>query len=266
MFETVMRKEQKSTDYAIQSARYPVRRENRTGLPTQLKERTERNTGFSLDDVRVHYNSDLPSRLNALAYTQGNQIEIGPGQEKHLPHELGHVVQQKMGIVRANATHSSGVAMNTDPGLEHQADEIGAGNRVTVVQRCEEPDSNDDETDNIPGLFEVGPYQDIRGKKGLDAHHVGQKAVMKRLVKDYDPMTGIAINVPPVGHTIKGPNGIVSRCTQGFTSVEQLIERDVAELERVYPNVPQTALEKIRKMNKNISQEREEDQEEREEQ
>lgn len=109
------------------------KKENRTGIPTQLKERMEKSTGLSFDDVRVHYNSDLPAKLDALAYTKGNQVEIGPGQERHLPHELGHVVQQKLGTVRANAMHSSGAAMNTDAGLERQADEIGAGKKVEVV-------------------------------------------------------------------------------------------------------------------------------------
>lgn len=105
-------------------------KENRTGIPTRLKERMERRTGLSFDDVRVHYNSDMPARLGALAYTQGSRVEIGPGQERHLPHELGHVVQQKLGLVRANAMHSSGVAMNTEEGLERQADEIGAGRSI----------------------------------------------------------------------------------------------------------------------------------------
>lgn len=105
-------------------------KENRTGIPTQLKERMEQRTGLSFDDVRVRYNSDMPARLGALAYTQGNQVEIGPGQERHLPHELGHVVQQKLGLVRANVTHPSGVAMNTEEGLERQADEIGAGGSI----------------------------------------------------------------------------------------------------------------------------------------
>lgn len=100
---------------------------NRTGIPAQMKERIEGGTGMSLDDVRVHYNSDRPAKLDALAYTRGSQVEIAPGQERHLAHELGHVVQQKLGAVRANAWHSSGVAMNTDAALERQADEIGAG-------------------------------------------------------------------------------------------------------------------------------------------
>lgn len=112
-----------------------IRRENRTGIPTQLKESMEQSTGLSLDDVRVHYNSGLPAKLDALAYTKGNQVEIGPGQERHLPHELGHVIQQKLGLVWANARHSSGAALNTDARLERQADEIGAGKRVAIVQR-----------------------------------------------------------------------------------------------------------------------------------
>lgn len=127
MYGAVMGKERKNIISAMRSEERLAVRENRTGIPTQLKERMEQSTGLSFDDVRVHYNSALPARLDALAYTQGNQVEIAPGQERHLPHELGHVVQQKLGKVRPNATHSSGVAMNTDPALEHQADEIGAG-------------------------------------------------------------------------------------------------------------------------------------------
>ena len=35
------------------------------------------------------YNSDKPRKIGALAYTQGTQVHIGPGQERHLRHELG---------------------------------------------------------------------------------------------------------------------------------------------------------------------------------
>ncbi|MCH5341002.1 MAG: DUF4157 domain-containing protein [Acetatifactor sp.] len=128
-------KEEKNAVSVTQDASHFASRENHTGIPTQLKERMEQSTGMSFDDVRVHYNSALPARLDALAYTKGNRIEIGPGQERHLPHELGHMVQQKLGAVRANATHSSGEALNIDPELEHQADEIGAGKRVEIVRR-----------------------------------------------------------------------------------------------------------------------------------
>ena len=92
-------------------------------MPAQLR----RNLGklsASLSDVRVHYNSSKPAQVQALAYTQGNQIYIGPGQEKHLPHELTHVVQQKEGRVEPTGT-INGMALNEDPELEREAEEKG---------------------------------------------------------------------------------------------------------------------------------------------
>ncbi|MCM1119692.1 MAG: DUF4157 domain-containing protein [bacterium] len=100
---------------------------NTTGIPTQLKRRLEESTSLKLDDVKVHYRSERPATLDALAYTQGTQVYLGPGQERHLPHELGHVVQQKLGMVRADSRHESGAPLNTDRALERQADRIGAG-------------------------------------------------------------------------------------------------------------------------------------------
>ncbi|MCM1284033.1 MAG: DUF4157 domain-containing protein [Muribaculaceae bacterium] len=101
-------------------------KENRTGIPSRLRERIEKRSGLSLDDVQVHYNSAKPSGLNALAYTQGNQVYVGPGQERYLGHELGHVVQQKLGKVHAD-TMIQGKPVNTDERLEREADRIGSG-------------------------------------------------------------------------------------------------------------------------------------------
>lgn len=95
---------------------------NRTGLPDQLKARVEAASGFSMDDVKVHYNSSKPAQLQALAYTQGTQIYVGPGQEKHLGHEAWHVVQQKQGRVAAT-TNINGEAVNDQSSLEKEADE-----------------------------------------------------------------------------------------------------------------------------------------------
>jgi hypothetical protein len=74
-------------------------------------------SGQSLDDVKVHYNSDKPEKLDAHAYAQGSDIHLGPQQEKHLPHELGHVVQQKEGQVKAT-TQVNGANINDDKSLE----------------------------------------------------------------------------------------------------------------------------------------------------
>lgn len=99
----------------------PPKRANKTGIPTPLKEKYEAMSGLSFDDVKVHYNSSSPSKMYAHAYTCGNNVYLAPGQEKHLGHELGHVVQQKQGLVRPD-TYINGIPMNTDLRLESQAD------------------------------------------------------------------------------------------------------------------------------------------------
>ncbi|MCD8102420.1 MAG: DUF4135 domain-containing protein [Alistipes sp.] len=97
---------------------------NKTGLPGDLKSGIENISGYSLDDVRVHYNSAKPSQLQAYAYAQGAEIHIAPGQEKHLPHEAWHIVQQKQGRVRPTVQFQ-GVAINDDDALESEADRMG---------------------------------------------------------------------------------------------------------------------------------------------
>src|SRR5690606_2994375 len=105
----------------------PVQRvENNTGLPDQLKSGVENLSGYSLDDVNVHYNSAKPAQLNAHAYAQGTDIHIGPGQEQHLPHEAWHVVQQKQGRVKPTKQLKGKVNINDDSGLEKEADVMGA--------------------------------------------------------------------------------------------------------------------------------------------
>jgi hypothetical protein len=99
--------------------------ENKTGMPDNLKSGVESLSGFSMNDVRVHYNSDKPKQLQALAYAQGTDIHIGPGQERHLPHEAWHVVQQQQGRVKPTM-QMKGAGINDDKGLENEADQMGA--------------------------------------------------------------------------------------------------------------------------------------------
>jgi hypothetical protein len=79
-----------------------------------------------MDDVKVHYNSAKPAQLNAHAYAQGTDIHIASGQEKHLPHEAWHVVQQKQGRVQPTTMMKAKVPINDDQGLEKEADVMGA--------------------------------------------------------------------------------------------------------------------------------------------
>jgi Domain of unknown function (DUF4157) len=98
--------------------------ENRTGLPAPLKAGIEALSGHAMDDVKVHESSSKPAELQALAYTQGTDIYMGRGQERHLAHEAWHVVQQKQGRVRPTM-QLKGSSINDDAALEREADVMG---------------------------------------------------------------------------------------------------------------------------------------------
>lgn len=97
---------------------------DRTGLPPQLKTGVENLSGYSMDRVRVHYHSSKPAQLHALAYAEGNDIYVASGQERHLPHEAWHVVQQMQGRVRPTGM-VAGIPVNDMPSLEREADVMG---------------------------------------------------------------------------------------------------------------------------------------------
>ena len=141
--------ELKQKHHAQQKA--AVGKPNLTGIPLQMKQSFEQSSGLSFDDVRVHYHSALPARLGALAYTQGSHVYLASGQERHLGHELGHVIQQKQGQVRATS-ELNGVKINTSPVTEREADALSRqaargeaiqmrqGSASEVVQMVQYPD------------------------------------------------------------------------------------------------------------------------------
>jgi hypothetical protein len=108
---------------------------NRNGLPDGLKTGIESLSGMAMDHVRVHYNSSQPAQLNALAYAQGSDIHLAPGQERHLPHEAWHVVQQAQGRVRPTMQMKGGVPVNDDAELEQEADAMGQQALMALAQR-----------------------------------------------------------------------------------------------------------------------------------
>ena len=120
---------------------------NRTGLPDSLKAGIEHLSGMDLSDVRVHANSSKPAQLNALAYAQGSDIHVAPGQERHLPHEAWHVVQQRQGRVQPTL-QMAGVPVNDDTALESEADAMGvkalqmqqASSGSTLQRKCRDCD------------------------------------------------------------------------------------------------------------------------------
>ena len=113
------------------------RQENNTGMPDQLKNGIETLSGMEMSDVRVHRNSARPAQLNALAYAQGSEIHLAPGQEQHLPHEAWHVAQQKQGRVKPTLQLAE-AQINDDAGLEQEADLMGA--RALQLKSDQQPD------------------------------------------------------------------------------------------------------------------------------
>lgn len=123
-----------------------------TSLPNYLREKFEKKSGLPMDDVRVHYNSDKPAELGALAYTQGTDVHIGPGQEEHLEHELVHVVQQKQGMVQPTKAYGN-LPVNDSPVLESMANSMRVQNKMghsapnCVVQCCKVGEDCDIQTE-----------------------------------------------------------------------------------------------------------------------
>ncbi|GFE50676.1 hypothetical protein So717_24290 [Roseobacter cerasinus] len=109
------------------------------GLPADLRSGVESLSGMDMSDVRVHYNSSAPAQFQAHAYAQGSDIHLAPGQEKHLPHEAWHTVQQKQGRVQpTRQLAGSGAAINDNVALEREADVMGARAASAPAQRVAE--------------------------------------------------------------------------------------------------------------------------------
>ena len=109
---TVQRVEDDAEGVQMKSDTVCQQKPNNTGLPDNLKAGVESLSGFSMDDVKVHYK-------------QGTDIHVAPGQEMHLPHEAWHVVQQLAGRVEPT-TEVGGMPVNDNIDLEHEADVMGA--------------------------------------------------------------------------------------------------------------------------------------------
>jgi hypothetical protein len=161
------------------------RQENKTGLPDNLKSGMENLSGHSMDDVKVHRNSDKPAQLNAHAYAQGTDIHLGPGQEKHLPHELGHVVQQKEGRVKPTKQMKGKVAVNDDAGLEKEADVLGA-----------QAIKSDNKISQLKTIDSESTSVQLEGDK---AHSTGAE---KHAVSDSDKTADRKLNGDPLLHPL----------------------------------------------------------------
>jgi hypothetical protein len=163
---------------------------NSTGLPGNLKSGIENLSGYSMDDVKVHYNSSQPAQLHAHAYAQGTNIHIAPGQEKHLAHEAWHVVQQKQGRVRPTMQMKGKVNINDNFSLEKEADEMGtkalqfAGRKIgdPALTVATIPGNVSQLVTSVTWTTQNFQYNNLMNPAQIDTQVVG-----KKMVADLDP-------------------------------------------------------------------------------
>lgn len=159
------------SDNHADEKQFPVQQQkNETGLPDNLKTGMENLSGQSLDDVKVHYNSDKPAQLQAHAYAQGTDIHVASGQEKHLPHEAWHVVQQKQGRVKPTLQMKGKVNVNDDAGLEKEADVMG---ERALQMHTEKSDSQNNSNTSFQAVTQRKPVIQMESESepetGLDS-------------------------------------------------------------------------------------------------
>ena len=120
-------------------------------LPPTIQKEYEKKSGVPLDDVRVHYNSEKPDRTNADAYAYGSNIFMRSAANILLEHEIGHVIQQKLGMVSPMQTIGT-TPISTSDRLERTANSLGnlqiEGTPKAVLQKgvtlSNDPLSNED--------------------------------------------------------------------------------------------------------------------------
>lgn len=147
---------------------------NKDGLPENLRSGIEQLSGLSMSDVRIHRNSDKPAQLQAHAYAQGTDIHLGPGQEKHLPHEAWHVVQQKQGRVAPTVQLKGQVAINDSTVLEQEADILGAKAQRLGMSTAGSPEAGiaqrkvTEEEEVVQGKFVQGNVAQLEEKGAVE--------------------------------------------------------------------------------------------------
>ena len=192
--------------------------DNRNGMPRPLKAGLEALSGVDLSGIRVHYNASKPAQLNALAYTQGKDIHIGPGQEKHLPHEGWHAVQQMQERVHPT-TQTKGVSINEDAGLEREADVMGVKALQIMHTSTTQRQGHRQGAMSLQREVETKAEAEVSGEAIGTSGETGLSELQRGPVQRQDPQVqrkkykveGGETSVPPLTNLIKHASFSVDR-------------------------------------------------------
>lgn len=152
-------------------------------LPAPVQRKMEGALGQDFSGVRVHQGPEAES-IGADAYTRGEHIHFRPGLyspgspsgQRLLGHELTHVVQQRAGRVPVPA--GGGVPVNADPGLEGEADRLGARAAAAPAPQAAPPAPAAAGSASAPVQRSASaPIQRVRGKPktGKNDPHINQR-------------------------------------------------------------------------------------------
>ncbi len=111
-----------------------VQRKHNENLQASLQTDMENAFGHDFSNVAIQKDSQEATSLNALAFTQGENVHFAPGQfDQHtekgknlIGHEFVHIVQQRNGLVNPTRVLGKGLSLNDDKALESEADQLGA--------------------------------------------------------------------------------------------------------------------------------------------
>lgn len=169
------------------------------GLPRGLAEGITALSGFDVSGVKVHYHSDKPKRFDALAFSQGSDIFVAPGQDRSLPHEAWHYVQKLQGRVKPAGTFN-GTQINEDAALEREADVMGArAAHSAAVQKIGAAPSP-----SRSGLLNVAQFHKIILNKKTTGSLIGVNLMPSFQWRDLIPFWGrgyAALSDKIAGHT-----------------------------------------------------------------
>ncbi|HAS39281.1 MAG TPA: hypothetical protein DCS93_02325 [Microscillaceae bacterium] len=219
-------------------------------LEAQAKANVSKVTGVDVHDAQVTFDSQRPIQLNANATAQGLKVDIGPQQENHLEHELGHVAQNKKQPVQANKQTPDGTLINDEKDKEKYADEVDV-----KAKQLNEPVQAKSQRSNggvssigvVQAKFKVGAEQDgLQGnelQKLLDEFKTSAPYLKLSKINEIwgegalnieEEFNKLAQNDEDIRVHQNAKNDASTYSTQSFESIAQKLDPILAE--KVNPN------------------------------
>lgn len=169
-------------DFSVADADLKILQGKGEGLPDNLRSDFENLMGYDFNHVRVHIDgqaASLSQKLNARAFTLGNNVVFAPSQYqptstqgRHLlAHELTHVVQQTGSTARHAAINSRNISSSKQ-----------SIQRKVATAECRKTKLSDKQCDKVDSDYFLAI---IYVKRAIDKLKAGKSSSVKRALKRY---------------------------------------------------------------------------------